>query len=218
MSEEVRLVNDAHALLSMRDSDFDAYSAYGEVVDNSIQAGAKKVKIRLKSATASKKRNYEYVEWIAFGDDGVGMDADVLRRCLQLGYSTRYNDRSGIGRFGVGATLAAINQCKRVDLYSKQASAEWLWTYIDIDEITSEPPRFTSIPVPTHKAIPNEQADLVDDDSGTLVVWSKYDRQPESSPKIVNEMHVWMGRTYRRFLRKGLMLEINNAPVFVIDP
>ena len=41
----VRLINEATALLSMRESDFDAYSAYGEAVDNSIQAEARKIHI-----------------------------------------------------------------------------------------------------------------------------------------------------------------------------
>ena len=31
--EQIRFVSQATALLSMRDSDFDAYSAYGEVID-----------------------------------------------------------------------------------------------------------------------------------------------------------------------------------------
>ena len=41
------LVNAATAILSMRSSSFDELSAYGEVVDNSIQAEAKNIKIKL---------------------------------------------------------------------------------------------------------------------------------------------------------------------------
>jgi len=36
------------------------------------------------------------------------MSRDILRESLVLGYSTRYNSRNGMGRFGVGATLAGI--------------------------------------------------------------------------------------------------------------
>ena len=123
----VSLVNDGAALLSMRNSDFDANSAVGEVIDNSIQAGAKKVRL-IVNFKASKE---EPITSIAFGDDGIGMSRDVLHRCLQLGYSTRYNDRGGIGRFGVGATLAAINQCKKIEVYSKEKGGDWLYTYVD---------------------------------------------------------------------------------------
>lgn len=114
-NSEVPLVESGAALQSMRNSDFDAYSAYGEVIDNSIQANAQNIKIFFDYDHADKNR--EPLNCVAFADDGDGMGAEILHRCLQLGYSSRFNDRSGIGRFGVGATLAAINQCQRVDLY-----------------------------------------------------------------------------------------------------
>ena len=105
MSEEVKFIADATAMMSMRDSDFDAYSAYGEVIDNSIQAGASWIKIRMDATEkGGRGRSYKVIEKIVFGDNGCGMPPDVLHRCLQLGYSSRYNDRSGIGRFGVGMT------------------------------------------------------------------------------------------------------------------
>ena len=130
----VLLVNDALALESMRASDFDAYSAYGEVIDNSIQADAHFVDIKV--FYQSKAGNQaEPINKIAFADDGDGMDKQVLHQCLQLGYSSRYNDRAGIGRFGVGMTLAAINQCKRVDVYSRTGPGDWPWTYLDLEEV-----------------------------------------------------------------------------------
>ena len=130
----------------MRNSDFDAYSAFGEVVDNSIQAGAKNVKVRFWYQPKSPQVKQEPILKVAFGDDGSGMPADILHRCLQLGYSSRYNDRGGIGRFGVGATLAAINQCRRVEVYSKAGQGPWLYTYVDLDEITSKPPKMLFSP------------------------------------------------------------------------
>ena len=43
----VPLVESGAALDSMRNSDFDVLSAYGEIVDNSIQAGARKIAVRI---------------------------------------------------------------------------------------------------------------------------------------------------------------------------
>ncbi|MBK6900767.1 MAG: ATP-binding protein [bacterium] len=85
----VRLVDDARAILSMRESDFDAYSAYGEVVDNSIQAESSFSRIRVNASSQRSGRSYRAINEIAFGDDGIGMNAETLHRCLQLGYSTR---------------------------------------------------------------------------------------------------------------------------------
>lgn len=214
----VSLVNDGAALQSMRNSDFDAYSAIGEVIDNSIQAQAGNIRIEVKYTPPRTPKGQSPITAIAFGDDGIGMSKAVLHRCLQLGYSSRYNDRKGIGRFGVGATLAAINQCKRVEIYSKEKGGQWLYTYIDLDLITKQPPEMTEIPDPVKKGVPNEYQKLVGGESGTLVIWSKYDRQQMSASELVDELDVWVGRTYRRFIWDGVQLSINGTPVKAIDP
>ncbi len=214
----VRLVNDATALLSMRNSDFDAYSAFGEVVDNSIQAEANNIKIKL-IYSSEGRHNYGVVESIIFGDDGYGMSPDVLHRCMQLGYSTRYNDRSGIGRFGVGMTLAAINQCKRVEIYSKEKECnEWYWTYVDLDEITSTPPKMEDIPKPNTKKVPDYLINIANKESGTIVIWSNYDRQPCNAVEMIDEMKIWFGRTYRKFLWDNFNIEVNGEMIKAIDP
>jgi polyhydroxyalkanoate synthesis regulator phasin len=210
----VSLVDDGAALLSMRNSDFDAYSAIGEVIDNSIQAAAKNIRLQI---TFQQSRQEPIIS-VAFGDDGIGMSSEILHRCLQLGYSTRFNDRSGIGRFGVGATLAAINQCRKMEVCSKEKSGDWLYTYIDLELITSDPPKMTEIPSPTKKAITNDLSGLVGSANGTLVIWSKYDRQPEPAGKMIEELHVWVGRTYRKFIWDGVKIFINGDLVRAVDP
>jgi hypothetical protein len=227
--EQVRFVSDATALLSMRNSDFDAYSAYGEVIDNSIQANAINIKLLIKSHHESRQRvgDYLVVDWVAFGDDGDGMDSDTLHRCLQLGYSSRYNDRSGIGRFGVGMTLGAINQCKKVEVYSKTSNGKWLYTYIDIVDITSNPAKLNAIPKPIEKDIPAHMEDVVGKKQGTLVIWSKYDKQPVSADALEDEMDIWIGRTFRKFIwgevevngkKNKINIEISNKKVLAVDP
>lgn len=218
----ISLVKESTALLSLRESDFDAYSAFGEVVDNSIQAEStfSKISVEYKiSQTRGRSGRSEIITNIVFGDDGIGMDKDTLNRCLQLGYSTRFNDRSGIGRFGVGMTLAAINQCKRVEIFSKEKSGDWYFTYIDLDEIASDPPTMEHIPLPTKKKVPKEYNKLVGRDSGTLVIWSKYDRQPSLASQMIEEMSVWFGRTYRYFIwEDDYSILINGIEIKAVDP
>ena len=109
----------------MRSSSFDELSAYGEVIDNSIQANASFVKMKFETGQKNIRK-------LVFSDDGDGMDSETLSKCLSLGYSSRYNDREGIGRFGVGMKLGAIHQCKRIEVWSKQNSGNWLFTYLNL--------------------------------------------------------------------------------------
>ena len=111
------------AYQSLRESGFDFSTAIGELIDNSVQAHAKRIDIIPKiveKKTKGKKELVSVINQVFVIDDGDGMDAENLNRCPQLGFSTRYNDREGLGRFGVGATYASISQCKRTIFCSRQ--------------------------------------------------------------------------------------------------
>ena len=211
----VRFFQDINAIDSLRSSDFDALSAYGEVIDNSIQAQAKTIKLKFNTETRSY--NYELIVNVVFGDDGIGMDMETLHRCMQLGWSSRYNNRNGIGRFGVGMTLAAIHECKKIELYSKQNGKEWHYTYVDLDMLSRG--EMDSIPLPVLRTPPNEHKDMVGKDSGTLVIWSKYDRQENNAAKIKEDAKIWLGRVYRYFMwEDDVSIFLNNEEIKAIDP
>ena len=216
------LVNASTALLSMRSSSFDELSAYGEVIDNSIQADASFLKMKFETTSDNIRK-------LIFADDGVGMDSDTLSNCLSLGFSSRYNDREGIGRFGVGMKLGAIHQCKRIEVWSKQEGGEWLYTYLDLDEVRVG--SMKDIPFPVGSTVPEEYKNLINSTKGTLIVWSKYDNLRRSLGQLQKELPIWAGRTFRYFIwnkgpngesipgrNKPLRIYIDNEEVKAIDP
>jgi|ERR1043166_154129 hypothetical protein len=223
----VTLVLADRALTSLRASGHDYRSAVGEVFDNSLQASANNIKLRLftdKKVVGKNTKKTEVVDRVAVGDDGAGMPADVLHKSLQLGFSSRYNDRAGMGRFGVGAKLGGISQARRIDIYSRQSQEQpWLHTYIDLDEIHDGTMEF--IPVPKAAELPSDCAELVGTERGTLVVWSKTDRLAErdsggarQSSKVESELVNYTARTFRRFLDGGIQICINGKRVRPHDP
>ncbi|MDB4306540.1 ATP-binding protein, partial [bacterium] len=163
------------------------------------------------------KRGYCRFERLAFADDGKGMDEETLANCMTIGWSSRYNSRDGIGRFGVGMTMAAIHECKRVEVYSKSKGGEWLYTFLDLDDIAAG--EMDEIPAPSKKRVPNDLADLVPGESGTIIVWSKYDRQSDNASKLLEESRTWIGRTYRYFMwDQNVSIKIDGEEVKAIDP
>jgi hypothetical protein len=217
-----------HTLESLRDSDFDSCSALGEVVDNSIQANAKSVRIHF------ELRNKDQIKRVVFIDDGDGMSKDTIQHCLRLGWSSRYNDRSGIGRFGVGMTLGAIHECRRVDVFSKSKDSDWHHTYLDLDEIEKSDAQEKEWEIPTpNKMKPTLEENLdkyLPSESGTVVVWSEYDRAADKPSVLIDQFRIWLGRTYRYFiwnesiapnvqLRKTpLAIYLNGKEISAIDP
>ena len=205
----VRPVHAGRALQSLRNSDFDTLSSMGEVIDNSLQADAKNIRIRLQKIEIRKDK-YDIVE-IAFADDGRGMDIKTLSKCLQLGFSDRYNDRKGIGRFGVGMTLGAITQCTRIEVYSKPHGGDWNMTYIDLNELRDDEDAI--IPAPKSAEIPRVYSDLVQD-YGTLVIWKNLDREDAT----IDEMKIWIGRTYRKFIGHEIIRETGDQSEVIKNP
>jgi len=211
--ESINPVSANQALQSMRDSDFHCYSAYAEAIDNSIQANATEINIKFDT---EERRNYEYIKRIAFIDDGDGMDHDLIHNCLVLGYSSRYNDRSGIGRFGVGMTLGAIHECRHISVFSRDKDqGDWLTTSLNIKSSDDES---VLIDPPKSSKFPNWIKELKPDGSGTAVVWSDHDRQNENGRKIIKECKVYFGRVFRKFIWDGLKIFINGELVNAIDP
>jgi hypothetical protein len=211
-----------NTLESLRDSDFDSCSAYGEVIDNSLQANATQIKIHF------EEKGRGQIGRVIFMDDGDGMDLETIQNCLRLGWSSRYNDRSGIGRFGVGMTLGAIHECRRIEVFSKTNSGKWLFTYLDLDEIEDADKQGNEweIPEPSSGA-PTDSLPpaYIPRDKGTIVVWSKYDRASDKVQKILKDFDVWLGRTYRYFIwgtapsvSSQIQIELNGSEVRAIDP
>ena len=191
------------AFESLRNSNFDTVSAIGEVIDNSLQAGAKNVRMRIEKAQP-RKNKVDLIS-IAFGDDGKGMTTNTLEKCVQVGFSERYNDRGGIGRFGVGMTLGAVTQCTRIDVYSKPQGGNWNFIFLDLDKLKdvedAEPEK------PIQCEIPREYADLVGD-TGTLVVWKNWDREDAS----ISDIKDWIGRVYRKFIGEEIIKDDKVVP------
>jgi hypothetical protein len=210
-----------NTLESLRDSDFDSCSAYGEVIDNSIQAKCTEVKIRF------EQRGQHEIERVIFMDDGQGMSVETLQNCLRLGWSARYDDRSGIGRFGVGMTLGGIHECRRIEVYSKERGGRWNYTYLDLDEIkeADENGKDWEIPAPTARQPNTIPEEYVPADHGTIVIWSKYDRPSDKFATLMKEFKIWLGRTYRYFIwnekvnrEKPLRIFLNGNEIPAIDP
>jgi hypothetical protein len=216
------LVELGTAYTSLRNSGYDFEAAAGEIVDNALQAEASSIDVIVHTEAASSGR--QVISSVAFVDDGVGMDLLTAHGCLSLGFSTRYNDRQGIGRFGVGATLAAISQCKRITLWTRtDPTAEFISTYIDLDEIESGIQTMIAEPKP---APPVEHlADLLKGKSGTVILWEKCDRlqqDPNGREQLaesqVRSLRLWMSRTYRYYLYDGRAIRVNGQLLTPHDP
>jgi hypothetical protein len=212
------------ALESMRDSGYDLTAAVGEPVDNSVEAEARI--IRIQPTYSSTKQS---IDAIAIADDGIGIDPAIMAHVLSLGYSSRYGQRGGLGRFGVGMKLAGLSLGRRIDVYSTRTDSDQIWhVYIDLDEIAKGDQAHIAAEAVTHW--PTEYATLMQDKngqnqpSGTLVIYGKIDRLTSGGhyatalAEKVSELRTFIARAYRSYLDKGLVIELDGKKVSLLDP
>ncbi len=220
------LIQVDRALESWRDSGFDLGTATGEVIDNSIEAKARTIRVQ---TYVAKEKGPKRIESIAFADDGVGIRPRILANVLSLGFSTRYNQRNGLGRFGVGLKLAALSHARRVDIWTiPMGATEVYHTFIDLDLIAAGQQDYIEAKIVT--GFPEQyRAQMLDEhgepfSSGTLVVWSKVDRLIDggrygtSIDERLRDLIKFIGRAYRKFLSQGITIGVNGRTIAPYDP
>ena len=178
-------------------------TAVAELVDNSIEAGAKDIDIvAISRPVTLKQRKLNTVETIAVLDNGEGMTKDILSQCLSLGWGTRLETREGLGRFGFGLKGSSISQARRVDVYSWVKKNEVHRAYLDLDEIKAG--KLRELPPVEESELPEEILKCFSEkifDSGTLVVWSNLDQMDLKRPAtLVRRINGDLCRIYRHFL------------------
>lgn len=187
-------------------------SALAELVDNAIQAGAKRVAITIVDLATDTEWPVE----VAVMDDGVGMTKAELRQALRFGGSSRFNDRAGLGRFGMGLPNASLSQAQRVDVYSWQSAGDLLSTYLDVDEIAAG--RLTDVPLPKKSKPPNWPGPCTSR-TGTLVVWSRCDRLDNTRISTISrKVSLVLGRMFRYPIWSGVKITVNGEAISPLDP
>jgi len=182
------------------------------LIDNSLQANAHHVRVFVRDESSLEGRS------ITLGvlDDGHGMSATTLQSALQFGGSNRFDDRAGLGRFGMGLPNSSVSQTRRFDVYSWQQPGAVLRSYLDVDEVASGALR--SVPSPVAHRIPDWALSHVAP-SGTLVVWTRCDRLGRlRAATVAQRLYSSLGRIYRYPLWRGVRISVNERSLLPVDP
>lgn len=216
---------------SMRDSGYrDIRKALNDLIDNSEQAGAKKIAIVTTSEKGNEKNAREKISNIAVIDDGHGMFADMLPIAVKWGGTDRYNERNGLGRFGFGLPTASISVTRIYEVYSKVIGGEWHKIVVDLNEIAHKALTTGGNVSYTPTVIKSELPDFVreyikktwkknDLEQGTVVWLKNPDRiRRFSLPQVFQaKMLQNIGLTYRHYM-PNIGFFVNEKKVDMIDP
>ena len=186
-------------------------SAIAELVDNSLQAGATEIGVSL---TVDDEEPEHPIVLTAI-DNGSGMNSRTLRTALRFGGSTRFNNREGLGRYGMGLPNSSLSQAQRVTVHTWGSKrGQVLTSHLDLHEIASG--ALTEVPKPRRARRPEF---VNGHDSGTAVTWTRCDRLDNRRiSTITRKLLMALGRRFRHFLWGGVSITVNGDAVDPIDP
>lgn len=205
----------------MRDIGYSLGTALADIVDNSITAGAKTIKLFADTATADLK--------VGILDDGCGMSDKELYDAMRPGSQnpSERRARGDLGRFGLGLKTASFSQCRRVTVVTRKddltSSAIWDLDFLaEVDDwLVQVPDDLSEIPWLDQMS-----------GSGTLIIWDKLDRLTSKGEakshtsdlvRQVDEASDHLELIYHRFLsgdRRAPRVRIllNERPLEPFDP
>lgn len=217
------LFNARQALESQRRNGYrNTAAAARELVDNALEAGARKIHVIFDQDNDEKYGRSESVTTVAFVDDGSGMLPEMARYALSWGGGTHFDDPSFIGKFGFGLPNSSINQTRRVEVYTKTASSKKVMkAVLDVNDVPMH--GMQSVPEPIEARLPNFvekylKAGSFEFDHGTIVVWVQPDRLTyKSAGRLKEHLLDDFGVTYR-YLLDGVELKVDGVQVEKVHP
>lgn len=206
---KIELIELSTFIQATRDSGYRGTTcAVAELVDNAIEANAKSVSINI----ATDPLDPESLT-VSVQDNGSGMSRETLQRSLQFGWSSRFGNRHGMGRYGMGLPNSSVSQCRKVAVYSWQSPSQVYFVALDIDDVISRRQRAFTPALPVK--LPSN---MTEDKSGTLVVWSRCDRVDyRRIGPLCSRLIKELGLKFRYALWAGTTITVNGQHVRGID-
>lgn len=197
---------DARRLMeALREMGYDSYASVADLVDNAIDAGAKKIQVRVDA-----RQNDVVIE---ITDDGCGMTVETLSEALRLGGGAEH-DPHHLGKFGMGLITASIGLSRCVEVFTKVKGGKACYGSFDLDVIAEQNRLVKHVDKATAAQVRNCPYS-----HGTMVRLSKTDRiSHRSVTSFVTALRQRLGQTHRKFLAQGLKLWVNGHPVEAVDP
>lgn len=156
---------------------YDMGTAFADIIDNSISAGASCVSI-LTSVDPF---------CISICDNGSGMNQQELDNAMTFGGNEFEKQRGprDLGRFGLGLKTASLSQCKKLTVVTKQ-NGVLIGGCWDIDYLKQHNTwAYQVVPYEKCEKLSTETL-LADEDSGTLVLWNEFDTLQKTSTNAAN--------------------------------
>ena len=212
---------------SLRDVGYDFLTAVADIIDNSIQANATEIDIRMEFNGSSS--------WFLVADNGKGMSPEELTEAMRFGAKRDYAPKGELGKYGLGMKTASISQCRKLTVASRSCDSELdiEIRQLNLDQIQSTD-RWVIQSIPKSDYSPLV-SDPISDHSGTVIFWEKLDRMMNYNPpdgvraekgflKMERDLEEHLSMVFHRFLSgelgpdRKVVIRMEGNPIKPWDP
>lgn len=212
----------------LRDTGYDFKTALADIIDNSIDAKANNIQVRI-------RMDFDGEIAISVADNGHGMGDDALLNAMIYGAQSK-KDKSALGKFGIGLKTASTAFCRRLSVITrKKEDGPTLKATWDIDHVMKKNEWEVLLDNPS-----KEEIQLLDEaakgGSGTLISWGNVDRllrdydnrggqsARSALKKIAIDFMEHASMVYQRFLdldddrARNIEITVNDTALEAWDP
>ncbi len=203
--------NAAKLIESLRYLGYDNYHAIADIVDNSIDAGARMIKVLVRARANQPE--------IIIADNGCGMDVEILDQAIRLGSLVEKDSASDLGKFGMGLCTATLSLCAQTVILTKSQDGDILKAVNDVEEVKrlNKFVSFFGKADAEDKALFEEVLGKVF--SGTVIVLRKCDNLQNRNLAVFSKtLAKHMARIFRYFLSADMTIFVNEVKLTAIDP
>ena len=203
---------------SMRSLGYSFDTAIADLIDNSVSASAKNIRILLDPSDEPQ---------VIIFDDGHGMNSATLEEALRFGSRGPEEVRAkhDLGRFGLGLKSASLSQCRRLIVASKNNDAICCFSW-DLDEVerTND---WSVLEYSSEEIAALPSIELFDSiESGTYVLLQNFDRITASShdvkktlDNLIEAAETHLSLVFHRIISEdGVNIYLNGRQIEPKDP
>jgi len=210
---------------SMRFMGYSFCDAVADVIDNSISAGAKIIKVLF-------PKTPDESPFVGIMDDGHGMSDKELLSAMCYGSQSneKARDENDLGRFGLGMKSASLSQCKKMTVVSRKKNKinAYRWDYDEVSKNANEGKWYVLklsndeiAELPCYEEFEEMKSD------GTLVTWEDFDVIRKANggqvfqplTKHRDELLDHLALIYHRFMKEDkIKFFVNFAEITPLDP
>ncbi len=202
--------NAGRLIESLRYLGYGNYEAVADLVDNSIDAEAHNVSIRVQQRGG--------LPYISIADNGLGMSRDVLDQAMRLGSLTSRDLNSDLGKFGMGLVTASLSIARKCHVITRTEEGCWSSAW-DVDEVIAKNAFLKHLDAATKEEVEMLSQEIGRDPNGTLVILTNCDNlSNRNMSAFASRLKNHIGRVHRYFIQAGREFRINDESVNPLDP